>query len=146
MSDPLLEWRLGSVVVKVWKPDYIETCWPDGKTCRALFVNDDHARYHAKQWGYGDDVNRMHLEHELIHTLRAQCHDLMPWSPVLYHVAGGTPMSNEARAQEEDRVVAIQRVTARLGPLVDEYRQAVEHADRVRQLDRYLEQRKAAEP
>ena len=125
MSQPLLEWRLGAVTVKVWRPDYIETCWSNGRTCKALFVDDDQARYHAQQWGYGNDVIRMHLEHELIHTLRAQSFDLKPWSPVLYHAAGGTPVEAKERADEEGQVVAIQRVTSRLVPLIDQYRKVV---------------------
>lgn len=124
MSTPRLELPLGIVTVRVWRPDYLETVWPDGRVCPALFVDDAQARAHAAEWGYGDDVQRMHLEHELTHTLLAQANGL-PWSPVLYHVAGGPHVPTPTRAEEEGRVVAVQRISNQLAAIVQRYREAV---------------------
>jgi hypothetical protein len=125
VSKPILEWRLGAVSIRVWAPDYIETVWPNGRSCPAIFFDDAQARQHAHEWGYGSDVRRMHLEHELTHTLLAQESPAkLPWSPVLYHVAGGAYVEDAERAKEEGHVVTVQRVMSRLAPLVEQYRKA----------------------
>jgi hypothetical protein len=125
VSKPILEWQLGRVKVRLWEADYLETVWPDGRSCPAVFVDDDHARRHAHEWGYGADVRRMHFEHELTHTLLAQESPAqLPWSPVLHHVAGGPYVEDGERAREEGHVVTVQRVINRLTPLVEQYRKA----------------------
>ena len=124
VNGPMLQWTLGRVLVRVWEPDYMETCFPGGLTCPALFVDDAQARTNAESWGYQpDEVWRMHLEHELTHTLLAQASG-RPWSPVLYHVAGGWFVEDDKRAQEEAQVVAVQQTLNRLAPMVQAYRKA----------------------
>jgi hypothetical protein len=121
-STPILEFPLGRAFVRVWTPDYMETGHPGGAVCPALFSYDDEAKANAQAWGYGpDEVWRMHLEHELTHTLLAQAQG-QEWSPVLYHVAGGAYMDAPDRAREEGQVVAVQKVANQLRPLVDQYR------------------------
>jgi hypothetical protein len=130
---PMLEIPLGVVTVRVWRPDYLETVWPDGKVCPALFVDDDQARQHAREWGYGDDVRRMHFEHELTHTLLAQVVG-QAYSATLAHVAGVQHTPEGARALEEHLVVEHQKVTTALRAAWAQfnhacYRWALEHAD-----------------
>jgi hypothetical protein len=124
-NKPLAVLSVGSCQVVIWKPDYIETQFPDGSHCPALFAYDAQARDHAKQWGYGSQVWRMHVEHELTHTVLAQESGL-EWSPVLHHVAGGPQLDAGARLLEEHRVVTQQKTANRVRSLVREYVKAVQ--------------------
>lgn len=111
-------WRFSRCVVRRWTPDYMDTQFWDGKVCPALFIEDDELRQRARDHGYGDDVRAMHLDHDVAHTFLAEARN-QPYSPTLYHVAGGTFWPPEARESEETLVMMFQRA-ARGGPVAPE--------------------------
>lgn len=95
-------------VVRLISPLYMETVFPDGAKAPAFFVRDADAYATARAFGYGDDVLRMHREHDIVHTFLAEVHGL-PHSPVLRRVAGGSDVPPDARASEEGLVLSFQR-------------------------------------
>lgn len=119
---------------------YAETVFPDGAFCPALFVDDDPARQHAAELGYGTDTRRMHIEHELSHTLLAEARGL-PYSPTLRNVAvpGTTP--DAERADEEWLVFAFQRYVTRgdWEAKLTEIPALTMVAERLRELSRHLQ-------
>ena len=94
--------------VRVWNDDYMETVYPDGKICKALFTVDEHQKQTAKLAGYGDNVLAMHREHDIAHTFLAEVSGRR-YSPLLYEAAGGPKVSVADRVKEETRVLAFQR-------------------------------------
>jgi hypothetical protein len=93
--------------VRVANVGYLETVFEDGSICPALLVEDEQARASAADLGYSN-IQRMHVEHELSHTMLAEAAGL-PYSPTLWNVAhpGSTP--DEERALEEALVFSFQR-------------------------------------
>jgi hypothetical protein len=90
--------------------EYLETVFFDGSVCPANFSYDEEAQKHAKDLGYGDDIRRMHIEHEVAHTFLAEAQG-MPFSFVLYRVAQkhNFPVPAEERIEEEALVFSFQR-------------------------------------
>ena len=106
------EIRLGSVIVRVWPEDhYLETVFPDGTKVPAAPEDTDEARSLASDLGYGDDLWRMCLEHELLHTALLQRLGY-EHSPTLWEVAHGNskgiPGKPWAMRGEEGLVLAYQ--------------------------------------
>jgi hypothetical protein len=110
--------RFRHCVVLRWGPDYLETVFPDGQKCPALFAYDENTRMRAAEAGYthlsdrDQCVRDMHLDHELLHTIVGQMMGER-WSPTLAHMAGVQPTSDDRRAWEEGVVVAMQRYLMR---------------------------------
>lgn len=88
---------------------YIETVFQDGTRCPAdLSVATPETLVNAWDLGYRGDTRRMHVEHELLHTLSAEAKGLS-LSPTLWNVAHPGTVPNAARADEEWLVFALQR-------------------------------------
>lgn len=56
----------------VWHEAYLETVFEDHVVAPALFIVNDETRATALSLGYGDDVQTMHLDHELAHTFLSE--------------------------------------------------------------------------
>ena len=95
--------------VRIWNHEFLETVFPDGGTAPALFVVNDETKATAHGAGYGEDVARMHLEHELGHTFLSE-HLGRPYSYVLKRVADQVPWTPDpVRLHEEAMLLAFQR-------------------------------------
>lgn len=105
--QPLNVIRFNGCEVKRWSDDYLETVFPDGRICPALFSYGPEAHADAQRLGYGDNVRLMHLHHDIAHTFLAEALGL-PYSPVIHRVATGTDVPADVRALEEGRVMAFQ--------------------------------------
>jgi hypothetical protein len=100
--------HLRDLQVRLWTHDYLDTLFPGGATCPALFAYDNASRDKARELGYGDDVWQMHADHDPLHTFLAH-EQGMPWSPTLAWVAGIADTHPDARLVEEGIVTAFQR-------------------------------------
>lgn len=118
MSEPLAAYQFQNCLVRRWTEDHLDTLWPDGTSTPAQFSYSAANLQLAIELGYGfygtdgnlyvgeGGINRMHLEHELSHTICAEAMGLK-WSPTLYHVAH-RPFYPDW-AEEESRVKAFQK-------------------------------------
>lgn len=106
-TDVLLVFK--NCYIKQWSDGYLETVFWDGLFCPAdLTVNTEDTRTTARLTGYGDDLRRMHFEHELLHTYLAEMRG-WDYSPVLRRVATQEAWSFDAlRCDEEAVVLAFQ--------------------------------------
>lgn len=88
---------------------YLETVFPDGEMCPALFTFTDEDAAKARTLGYHptrSGITQMHLEHELSHTFVAEALG-EPYCPVLRSVAVKGPC--EGAWEREELVVDWQR-------------------------------------
>lgn len=103
--QPIRIFPFAGCLVRVWTRDFLETVFPDGCACPALFVDDYDNRRNAEAWGYRpgpDGVRRMHFEHELLHTYLSEAVGL-PFSPVLRKWARGDNAIAWAAIKQSDR-------------------------------------------
>lgn len=95
--------------VWIWNPDYIETVFGDGRRAPAEFIVNDEQIARAKALGYNDDVQLMHFDHEISHTLVAEARGFT-CSLVLAEAAQTcSPPIDYYWWMEEMRVLAFQR-------------------------------------
>jgi hypothetical protein len=103
-------------VVRIWPSHrYLETRFPDGAIAPAAPNDDEESRARAQRLGYGTDLWRMTVEHELAHTFTAEARG-DPFSIVLSYVAhGGDQKLWPAGGKDEDgRAISLQELL-RLG-------------------------------
>lgn len=91
---------------EVWTHDHCRTVFDDDSTVPASPDGTRDQAETARDLGYGTDVARMVLEHELAHHVLAECRGLVR-SPTLYAVAHGSKAPDAAA--EEALVLAFQR-------------------------------------
>lgn len=101
--------------IRIWHAGtYTETLFPDGTLCPAMAASPveqaetaaDQART-AQELGYGEDVNAMVREHEILHTLLAEARG-QEYSPTLFDVAHGV-LNQWYHYPEEKDVLAFQK-------------------------------------
>lgn len=86
---------------------WAKTTFPDGSSVPAFPEPTASYVATAERLGYGTDIARMCVEHELVHNWL--CHVLgLPHSPALFGVAHGGD-ADWRHALEEDAVMAVQR-------------------------------------
>ena len=122
-------------VVRIYHDaQFVETIFPDGAKAPAAPNNDADSRARALRIGYGADLWRMTVEHELAHTFTAEARG-DEVSIVLHYVAhGGDQRRWPAGGKDEDgRAISLQELL-RLGeisdPILAEHMQA-EYGDRL---------------
>lgn len=112
MPTPVRKLSFQNCEVWFWNDDYLETVFPDGKKCPALFDYGDESRRLARALGYTDTVQgvrQMHIDHELAHTFLAE-REGKPYSPVLRGVAAPDERPSQIeRLSEEHRVLEFQK-------------------------------------
>lgn len=109
MNEPI-EIPLHYATLRIWPSTrYVDTLWPDGKTCGAQREDNYENRQEAHDQGYGgaDAIWRSLVEHELLHNLVSE------WildrnSPTLRHEAGAVRAPYWLRLTEEAWVIAFQ--------------------------------------
>lgn len=103
--------RFPGCTILIWNEGtYTETVFPDGTKCPALPHRTPEQAHTAAELGYGDDVDAMCREHEVLHTLLALARGL-PHSPTLWDVAHGPPdPAPDYHYEEEAEVLALQRL------------------------------------
>lgn len=82
-------WPAGWFTIAVdYDEGYIETRFDDGTVCRGSHVGNDPEQYAAtaRRAGYGEDVKRMAVENDLLHTFLSTRAG-MPFSPALWGTA-----------------------------------------------------------
>ncbi len=111
MSTNPVTIRFPGCTILVWNGGaYTETVFEDGTRCPALPHGSEYQARTARELGYGDDVDAMCREHEIMHTLLAVARG-RPYSPVLWDVAHGPPDPAPAwHYEEEADVLALQRL------------------------------------
>ena len=129
MTEPI-EIPLRYATLRIWPSTrYVDTIWPDGKTCGATREDNADNRQEAADQGYTgpDAVWRSLVEHELAHNLVSDW-ILGQRSPTLRFEAGGEPAPYWLRLQEEAWALSFQlyantgRVTAPLHPFQTQLR------------------------
>lgn len=109
MSEPYRRGFANGVRVLVYPDEqYLETVFADAATVPATPQDNDEYRARAQALGYGDDVWRMCLEHEIAHTELMQMLGL-EYSPTLWAVAHGDTRKTREMGAEEELVLAFQR-------------------------------------
>ena len=109
MNEPL-EIPLRYATLRIWPSTrYVDTIWPDGKTCGATRGDNAGNRQEAADQGYigQDAVWRSLVEHELAHNLVSEWILGLP-SPTLRHEAGAERAPYWLRLQEEAWALAFQ--------------------------------------
>lgn len=101
----VLTYSNGSIV-QIW-PDCVRTILPDGREVVAAPQDNDAYRATAERLGYGADVRRMSVEHEVLHNWACALLGL-PESPTLGRVARGEG-DTVLTGLEEEMVLAIAR-------------------------------------
>jgi hypothetical protein len=92
----------------------VETLLPGGRRVLGMPIHDADYRATARKLGYGSNVARLNVEHELTHTLVA--HWLgVPCSPVFRRVASGDHEADDLTRLEEGAVLAIQAYAVAIG-------------------------------
>ena len=89
---------------------YLETRFPDGLVCPALFTRNYEDWERCNSMGYRSP-REMHFDHELSHTFLAEA-EALDYSPVLHSVArakAGQEAHCPGAWEEEARVMAFQR-------------------------------------
>lgn len=103
-----MTWRIGDANVTVG-PSWVHTRFDDGAEVHAHPDGSSEQTHIARALGYGDDINRMNAEHDLLHTLVA---DARGWShsKTLLGVAHGQYAPREISDDEERIVMLIARL------------------------------------
>ena len=108
VNEPYIEHQFRNCVVRLWPDErYMQTRFPDGTFCPAVPVLNAESQARARSLGYGEDLARMSVEHELAHTVLAEAYGL-PHSPALWAVAHGEAPPHNAQL-EEATVLGLQR-------------------------------------
>jgi hypothetical protein len=89
--------------------DYAETVFEDGASVAACPMHTGQYRATARDLGYGSDLALMSLHHEFMHSFLAEIIS-GSYSPTLWNVAHGIVGNPSATADEEARVLGLQRM------------------------------------
>jgi hypothetical protein len=92
----------------------VETLLPSGRRVLGMPMHDASYRATANRLGYGTNVARLNVEHELSHGLLAHWLGL-PCSPVFQRIAGGDHEPDDLTRAEEAAVMAVQAYAVALG-------------------------------
>jgi hypothetical protein len=100
--------RFRGCEVHIWdEARYLETVFDCGHKVPAAPQDQPQYRAIAHETGYGPDIWRQCLEHEMAHTVLAEYRGL-PYSPTLWAVAHARPARTRANGREECVVQAFQ--------------------------------------
>lgn len=105
--------RLAACTVTIDGPN-VETTLPGGQRVLGMPMHDAAYLATARRLGYGADVVRLNIEHELTHTLLAHWLGLR-CSPTFCRVAHGDHDPSDLTRIEECAVLAVQAYAVALG-------------------------------
>lgn len=103
--------RLGLVEITA-SAEYVETRFPSGRALIAAIATQPGQDKTAADLGF-DSPEAMNREHDIAHSLLAHWLGL-PWSPNIYALAHGEPISDQ-HVTEEAAVLALQKYARAAG-------------------------------